>query len=93
MTYKILEDEIFAHTGLTPTAKLIYAILKNKIERNKVGEMGVRTIGTELGGAAKSTVLAAIQALEDAGLLIIQRSKSGGRTTYQLPKAVQKSDR
>ncbi len=78
---------VLSRRDLTPTSKLVYAVVTDRMGEKRTAWPGVRRIARDL-GTGKNATLRAVAKLEAAGLLVVVRSASGKVNTYRLPKSV-----
>lgn len=81
--YKLPQD-LTARKDLTRTAKVLYAVLVDKMGHKGMCWHGQRTLA-KLIGSAREAVAEAIIALESAGLIVVERKTRGCTQHYRLP--------
>ncbi len=78
---------VLSRRDLTSAAKLVYAVVVDRMGSKKVAWPGIRRIARDL-GVSENAVLRATAKLEAVGLLAVVRSSSGKVNTYRLPETV-----
>jgi len=78
-----LNQGLAARRDITPTAKVLYAVLANRIGKNGVCWAGVRRLAADC-GCSEHAVLRATAALEAASLLRVERRGNGQSNLYRL---------
>jgi len=86
MAYYQIDHELAARKDLSANDKLIFGVIKDHFRGNGRAYPGIRKLEEEA-GLSRKTVIAAIRKLESAGLLIVDRGKSGSRTYYRFPES------
>lgn len=89
-----LPIDIARRPDLSPAAKIVYAAIVDRIGSNGHAWPGVRRLALDT-GTDKSTVERTVDALEAAGLLVVERvnGNPGGKTnTYRIPERPQNAD-
>lgn len=85
-------DWLLARADLGFADKLVFAVIVDRMKDGRAS-IGIRRIMARL-AASNTTVVRAVKRLEAAGLLTVERGRSGQRTVYRLPdKAVTESHR
>lgn len=77
---------VLARPDLTATAKVVYAVIADRVGNNASTWVGIRRLAVDVGTDPKA-VLRAIAALESAGLLHIDRRGSGRSSHYRVKSA------
>ncbi len=80
-----LDQNLAARRDLSANAKILFAIIKNRIGTGEKCWPGVRRLSRESGSDHK-TVLRSIDQLERAGCLVVQRQSAGQTNWYSLSK-------
>ncbi len=77
--------DVLGRKDLTPTAKLVFAEIVDRMRGKPTSWPGVRTIADSIGMTDKP-VTCAIRVLERAGFLVVDRRDSGQCNIYSLPQ-------
>lgn len=81
--YKLPQD-ITSRKDLLPSAKILYAVIVDRIGGNGRTWAGHRRLAKDT-GMARSTIAAAVDSLQSAGLLIVETRNNGQSNLYSLP--------
>jgi len=73
---------VLADRGLTPSTKLLYAVILDHIGGNGRAWPGTRLLSRET-GLCRRTVLASVAQLESCGLLVVERRRNGQGQQYR----------
>jgi len=82
-SYRKLWDDVLCRRDLSAPAKLIYAIIADRIGRNGFAWPGERRLALD-SGMSRNTVRRALKALEAAGLLAVEHGTEGRPNLYRL---------
>lgn len=86
--YVRIPRAILERRDITATAKLVWATIADRLGKTGESWPGIRRIADDVGIGDPSNVLPHIDALEAAGVLIVERRKGpGGTNLYRLPRA------
>lgn len=91
--FVMIPARVLANESLSSPAKLVYSVILDHANDDGVSRVGARRIATRT-GVAKTTVLRAIDHLEEAGEITIERGESGRRHVYRVtPTSTEKRSR
>lgn len=83
--YKLPQD-LTSRPDITPSAKIVFAVIADSIGRNGKSWIGKRKIALRA-GLAECTVIESITRLESAGILFVERRGNGKSNLYSLPES------
>jgi hypothetical protein len=84
--YKLPQD-LAARTDLTATAKIVFAVIRDHFGEN-VGSWPGRPRLSRLCGVTLNSIVKAVADLKAAGLLAVEKRRSGQSNLYTLPQSV-----
>ena len=82
--FYMLDKEIASRADLKPTDKIVLAVITDRIGNNGHSWPGIRRIAADAGLGSSKTAERAVNHLERAGLLTVERGRGGQPNHYRL---------